>query len=548
MGIILFDKPISGNFIVDIIIWLVSITSSITAGVVLFTLILKLITLPFDFFSRSSMRKNSLKMEEMRPELEKLQKQYADNKDLYNQKMMALYKKNGYSMFGACLPTILTLVIFIVALNGFTAYSQYQNKLYFYNMSTVYNNVVYSGLDIDGDYITRDADGKIVLKSQDIYNGVNSSNEYVLIKTANQGEQNEFDIFAKIETTTVDIKDAQGEVSGQEYFYKLCVKTENSYVICKQNFDIVNENPQFGSYEYTINEEALSVKEGEDYAFMKLACEENNFLKLKALDENSEDLDFDTVYANVKAGETEENPAPTPEKYFDVFINNIQSEMAAAKYREEQTSFLWIKNLWVTDSPMKHPVETEWSAFKSAHAYNGNDIGQESYEKLTANLGYEKTAPNGYFILVAITAGMSFLMQFVTNKSQKAQMELQTVDGQGAQTQKIMMWMMPIMMAIFAFMYTSAFSIYIIISNALSMGTTFLINYVVDKRFKKQKEKAGKGEPDTIRGRVYVPKEEPKQEDKKRKDKKVNKTDEEKGDFLSGTADNKKKHIRGRLK
>ena len=26
------------------------------------------------------------------------------NKDLYNQKMMALYKKNGYSMFGACLP------------------------------------------------------------------------------------------------------------------------------------------------------------------------------------------------------------------------------------------------------------------------------------------------------------------------------------------------------------------------------------------------------------------------------------------------------------
>ena len=78
------------------------------------------------------MRKNSLKMEEMRPELEKLQKQYANDKQLYNQKMMALYKKNGYSMMGSCLPTIITLVIFIVAINGFTAYSQYQNRVYFY--------------------------------------------------------------------------------------------------------------------------------------------------------------------------------------------------------------------------------------------------------------------------------------------------------------------------------------------------------------------------------------------------------------------------------
>ena len=91
MGIINFDMPATGNFIVDIMVGLVSITSSITAGVVLFTLILKLITLPFDFASRASMRRNSLKMEEMRPELEKLQKQYADNKELYNQNCIKAY-------------------------------------------------------------------------------------------------------------------------------------------------------------------------------------------------------------------------------------------------------------------------------------------------------------------------------------------------------------------------------------------------------------------------------------------------------------------------
>ncbi|MBP5467211.1 MAG: YidC/Oxa1 family membrane protein insertase, partial [Clostridia bacterium] len=109
ISIINFTAPSTGNTFAKLIMWLVSITSSVAMGVILFTLFLKLITLPFDFMSRFSMRKNSIKMEQMRPELEKLQQQYANDKNLYNQKMMALYKKNGYSMFGACLPTIITL-------------------------------------------------------------------------------------------------------------------------------------------------------------------------------------------------------------------------------------------------------------------------------------------------------------------------------------------------------------------------------------------------------------------------------------------------------
>ena len=73
MGIINFAQPEASSFIVDIIIWLVKISSSIVVGVVLFTVLLKLVTLPLDYFSKASMRKNSLFMEEMRPELEKLQ-------------------------------------------------------------------------------------------------------------------------------------------------------------------------------------------------------------------------------------------------------------------------------------------------------------------------------------------------------------------------------------------------------------------------------------------------------------------------------------------
>lgn len=44
-------------------------------------------------------------------------------------------------MFGACLPSIITLVFFIIVLNAFSQYSTYQNIKYLYNMNTAFNSV-----------------------------------------------------------------------------------------------------------------------------------------------------------------------------------------------------------------------------------------------------------------------------------------------------------------------------------------------------------------------------------------------------------------------
>ena len=70
-------------------------------------------------------------------------------------------------------------------------------------------------------------------------------------------------------------------------------------------------------------------------------------------------------------------------------------------------------------------------------------------------------------------------------------MQLSSVDGensQAASTQKMMTWMMPIMFGIFAFIYSSAFSIYMITSSLLSTVFTLAINYFVERAFKKQIE------------------------------------------------------------
>ena len=90
-------------------------------------------------------------------------------------------------------------------------------------------------------------------------------------------------------------------------------------------------------------------------------------------------------------------------------------------------------------------------------------------------------------------------MQLVTSKSQKAQMELQTVDGRGAQQNKMMTWMMPIMFGIFAFIYSAAFSIYMITSSLLSTGFTLLINLCVERAFKKQIEEVERQKAEKIK-------------------------------------------------
>ena len=506
MSEIFFTPPESGNWLVNIIMWIVGISSSIGLGVVLFTVLLKLITLPFDLISRIQMRKNTLIMEQMRPELEKLQKQYANDKQPYSQKMMALYKKNGYSMFGACLPTIVTLVIFIIAINAFTSYSKFQTKKDYYEMSVAFNKVIYSGLEADNDLVKfNEENGTLEFDNQAIIGDEVSGTIYSV-------ENVNYDVYF-------------GTQDGAKYY---TLTTKNSFIEYQSFYTIENGNIVVSNSSYKLLEDKFTnIVNGEENH--KIKTEDNNFLKLY-------DLETGSVISLEKYLETEGNTLTT-------YLYAIGSAKSAEKYNENVSSFLWVKNIWEVDSPMSHPVEDEWETFKTSQGYEPREgyldnLNGERYNLLTANLVNEKTEANGYFILVVLTAGMAFLSQFIMGKSQKASMELQTVNGQGAQTQKIMMWMMPIMMAVFSFMYTAAFSIYMILSQVLSIVFTLATNAIIDKKFKK---KAGANNNQQIRGRVYVPKEEPKPE---KEDKKRKKNEPQGPDFINGG----KPHVRGRLK
>ncbi|MDE6667105.1 MAG: YidC/Oxa1 family membrane protein insertase [Clostridia bacterium] len=372
--------------------WLFDLFSNfygaVALGVIVFTLALKTLVLPLDIYSRVKTKKQSLLMERMRPQMEKLQKQYANDKNMYQQKVMELQKANGYNPLGACLPMIVSLVIFMVVLSSFSTYSNYAILRDYSEMAKFYNESVAV---------------------------------YVMEEGADNPEQ------------------------------RFLTKVEGTDDVYTVDFD------KFAAY-------------------------------------------YEPIYKDAHANDTDENGNPDP-KTFDIqqylakseqdkwetvsdFIEVHARESAAQYYLENSdgTHFGWIGNLWYPDSMLNKEVP-DYAKFTSATTRAGITVSENDYNSVTFNLSEQKDTYNGYFVLILLSIGLMFLQQFIMMKSQKAANELSSVDGSAARTNKWMMIIMPIMFGMFSFMYSAAFSIYMIVNTMYGLVSTLIINKVVTVKF-----------------------------------------------------------------
>ena len=405
------------NWLGRIIQWIVEIVPNIGLGIVLFTLILKVITLPLDVYSKASMRKNSLKMEKMRPQLEKLQKQYQNDQKMYNQKMMEMYKKNGYSMFGACLPMIVTLVVFMIVLGAFSDYSQFTNVDVYRQMKESYNGAVLA----------------YAAETEDV--------------------------------SPVSVSYAEGLTDeGKPYYTRTEVYDSDDALITVTIPRIM----LLGSAGMT--EEELGAQ---DWSLAKVGSPTYN-VKQAAVEASGDE----TVKIALEWAKTSEEWANLDaESQATLAMQRIGRNAAEAKYREGRNKFLWVKNIWLPDTSYQHPVQLE------------TGVPEDIYNEITMNLAEEKGAANGYYILIIVSIGTMFLSQFIISRSQKAQNELQTADGRGKTTQKVMMIVMPIIFGIFSFFYSAGFSIYMVTSNVFGILSTVTTNFFIDRKFKKIEER-----------------------------------------------------------
>ena len=437
----LLDSPIalfttdiaeSLNFLGHIVEWIVTWLPWTGVGIVLFTLILKTITLPLDAYSRVSMRKNSLRMEKMRPQLEKLQKQYQNDQQTYNAKMMELYKKNGYSMLGACLPMVVTLVVFMIVLGAFSDYSRYANLDVYREMTVQYNSAITAHMpDIAPENLLShsytapgeaDEEGYIAYNREERYGGEGALIEVVLDRTLYLQEAN---------------------------------LTEKQL----DELDWYNTDPEAGpvaqvaaqtTWTLTVQTEAVLASADADIAAAVQAVRAQN------------------------AGLSEDDTAAEA-------IRTLGRNAAEKSYRSYNSSFLWIKNIWVPDTSYRHPIEYD-------DVLESSGLSEEAFNEVSYNLSAERSQANGYYILIIISIGSMFLSQFISARSQKAQSELQTADGSGKRTQRTMKIVMPIVFGVFSFFYSAGFSIYMIVSSLYSILSTLIINLIVDRKFQKVQE------------------------------------------------------------
>ena len=450
-------------------------------GIIVFTIVLKAMTLPFDIYQRVSMRKQNLAMKEMQPELEKLQQQYANDKTTYNQKMMELYKKNGYSMLGACLPMIFSLVILIVAFQGFRTYSQYANLAMYENMSKHYSEAIlleYAPATFDF------GEGRtyfVLAGEEEEHN-------------PQEGKIVWSDELTQIEGSTID-ESVKGvtflftvEEDGLQYVEVVTASDDiDHFITCKYQIKHLDEKTDL---QYFVNVDKFNqyIEANGSKTFPGADPEAEEEVRVKNID----------VYNEIRKGAEEDQVDDIDGVSASRFIQRIGATAAANWYRDgNDSSFLWVKNVWYPDVSYQNPIQsysnfTKQLTKQKVTLMDGTKttlsavLDKPKYDALTDQLIAEKKQPNGYFILIILSIGFMVLSQFISMRSNKESNKYQTVDGQGTKTQKMMLFIMPLMYAIFAFMYSAAFSIYMVMSSIISLLITLLSNLIIGAIFKKK--------------------------------------------------------------
>lgn len=90
-----------------LLMWIYSLVHNYGFAIIIFATIAKLILLPFSYKSKKSMAK----MTSLQEKMNKLQKQYANNRVKLNEEISKLYEREGVNPMSGCLPSFLPLPI-----------------------------------------------------------------------------------------------------------------------------------------------------------------------------------------------------------------------------------------------------------------------------------------------------------------------------------------------------------------------------------------------------------------------------------------------------
>lgn len=408
-------------------------------AIVLITLIIRVIWAPFDTINKKISKKNARLQAELQPELERIKAKYGNDKNLLSRKTQELYRKNNVSMGGSLgfmlIFLTLNLLIFFTLFSGLNAMADFKISQEYENLKTNYANVL------------------------------NLSNQ--------EFDNLDLEIFENYESITIKVEDGKIRAYKDE-----TVVAEADY---KSDFSYTIQVEEKNDAGETVFDEG-----GQPKMVDKVISNDQAIYDLVSK------LVVEQPYLDAEGNQildTDNNPVPNPsfkgntkvaingteyeiKDTINAFANNYIKEVY--KENADNTSFLWIANYWVADSPFKSSIFT-YDQFKSEiGASNVSEHEETIYNAFMVNLAKSEGRVNGYFILALLSVGVSFLSTYVGALANRKK-------GQPVQSNKSMMLVMPIIMGIFALFYNSVFAIYLVVSQAISTALTPLENLIIDK-------------------------------------------------------------------
>lgn len=400
------------------IIWAFdSFTNNYIWAVVLITVIIRLIWSPLDTYNRRITSKNTAMQEKMKPELEKIQAKYGNDKQLLNQKTNEIYKKHNYNMAGSCgfmaVFMILNLVVFFTLFSGLNKISNYK----------IYENY---------DFL-----------KEDYANCLNVVNEQVEVykNAVNDGKDLEFRVYMNGEDKMIGLfeKESQEAITYEKYLTLEDFKAKDEIDITVEN-DVQRANDVINIIRKSFEEQIISEKE---------VVDEDGVVSVEKV----------TLLGSV-----------------------VQTAMPLIEntYKANQESFLWIKNIWIADSPLKSSMFT-YEQFEGMVRKNNIELGEkEIYNSFMPKLKESQGKVNGYFILPVLIIAVSFLSSWLSQFLMRRNLKKKGKTPSKAQG-RIMQIVMPLIMGIFAIFYNAVFSIYMLASQLISTALLPLQDLIVNK-------------------------------------------------------------------
>lgn len=129
--------------------WFASWVPNYGWTIVLFTIAVKLLVSPLDFYNRYSTRKNTLIQKRLAGQVQKINQKHQNNREEANRQVSLLYKKEGYNMIGSCVFMLInltiTMVVFFGFFNSLRTISSYKMLDQYESLQTTYTTTINNG-------------------------------------------------------------------------------------------------------------------------------------------------------------------------------------------------------------------------------------------------------------------------------------------------------------------------------------------------------------------------------------------------------------------